>query len=79
MNQSKQLDFQSLANRLHVLLLAKTNPNSCRVTHTDTRIVIHGGICSMIPHTVIVLAYRFAIDHNLLMFFDTDNACFILH
>lgn len=79
MNQSKQINFPALAERLRYLIQSKCNPNICRVSSTDTRVIIQGGICSMIPHTAIVLVYRFAMAHNLLMFIDSDNGRFILH
>lgn len=79
MNQSTKNDFNALANRLSDLIQTKCNSKACWVSNNDTRIMIHGGVCRMIPHTAIVLIYRFAVAHNLLMFFDIDNGHFVLH
>lgn len=79
MDQSDRFNFDSLANNLRELIKVKCHPNSCIVTNNDSRITIRGGICRMIPHTAIVVIYRFAIVHNMLMFFDTDNGHFVLH
>lgn len=79
MSQSKQTDFLSLAGRLREILFAKCNPSACKVSSNDHSIRIYGGTAGMIPHTVIVLTYRFALEHNLLMYFDTDNPSFVLH
>lgn len=79
MSQSKQLDFTTLAERLRELIQTKCNPQACRILGTDSSIILRGGLGGMIPHTVIVLVYRFAMAHNLLMYFDTDNVRFVLH
>lgn len=79
MSQSKQTDFISLADRLSEILFAKCSPRACWVSPNGHSIRIYGRTAGMIPHTVIVLTYRFALEHNLLMYFDTDNPCFVLH
>ena len=79
MNQSERLDFSALAAHLRFLVCAKGNPKSCNITNSDTAIIINGGLGGMIPHSAIVLIYRFALDYNLLMYFDTDNSRLVLH
>ena len=79
MSQSKQFDFSVLAAHLRYLINAKCNPKSCNIANNDTAIIINGGLGGMIPHSAIVLVYRFAMVHNLLMYFDTDNSRLVLH
>lgn len=79
MAQSKQTRFPKLADSLRDIIFAKCNPQSCEVSSTDSRIILCGGLGRMIPHTVIVLVYRFIMAHNLLMYFDTDDGTLIIH
>lgn len=79
MNQSKQTDFIALAESLREILSTKCNPQACKVVPSTSSLRIYGGTAGMIPHTVIVLVYRFALKHHLLMYFDTDNTSFVLH
>lgn len=79
MNNSKKLDFNALADRLRNLLFAKCSRQSCEVSNYDDAIIIREGVAKMVPHTVIVLAYRFALAHNLLMYIDFETSRLVLH
>lgn len=79
MSQSKQTGYYALANRLRKLIQVNSRPNACKIVANDNAIQLFKGAAGMIPHVVIVLAYRFAMAHGLLMYIDTDNPCLVLH
>lgn len=79
MSQSKQLDFHALADRLRNLLFTKCARQSCKVSNFADAIIIESGVARMVPHTVLVLAFRFALAHNLLMYIDFEGKRFVLH